>query len=72
MDARTNFYRPDVRENATYVRAARIFNEKREILQKLSELNRELRDLQDTDADAVAAARTDVPFRNRPGRTKGK
>jgi len=72
MDTRTNFVRADARATDTYLRATTIFNEKRELLSKLSSLNQEFRDLQHLDADAVAAARIDVPFRNAPGRRKSK
>jgi len=68
----TQFYRPDFQATTPYERAAIIFNKKREVLRKLSELNRELRELQNTDADAVATARGDVPVRHRPGRSKQK
>lgn len=70
MDTRTIFLKADVRASATYARATLIFNQKRELLARLSTINQELRELQRLDADAVAAARIDVPFRNRPGRKK--
>jgi hypothetical protein len=70
MDTRTKFLRPDVRDTVIYTRATIIFTEKREMLSKLSLLNQELRELQHQDADAVAAARIDIPFRNSPGRKK--
>ena len=72
MDARTNFLRSDARVSASYARAVNIFAEKREIFARLGELNRELRELQHLDADAVAAARIDIPFRSSPGRKKSK
>jgi hypothetical protein len=69
MDVRTHL-RADARSSAHYARAAIIFNEKREILRRLSELNLELRNLTEQDADAVTAARMDVPFRHPAGRPK--
>lgn len=70
MDARHHLLRPDARINASYARAAIIFNEKREIYYRLSELNLELRNLVEQDADAVKAARMDVPFRHPDRRSK--
>ena len=55
---------------ATYEKAVAYFGEKREILERLSQINRELRKLQTLDADIVAEALADVPFRKSPGRTK--
>lgn len=49
-----------------------LFNEKREVFAKLSEINRKLRDLHEQSPDAVVAARNDVPFRNPPGRQKAE
>jgi hypothetical protein len=65
MDIRVHLLRPDARATPAYARATTIFIEKRELL-----LNRELRELSNVDADAVAAARIDVPFRGTPGRQK--
>jgi len=45
MDTRTHFLRADARATETYLRATKIFNEKRELLVKLNSLNQELRDL---------------------------
>jgi hypothetical protein len=70
MDAEHHFLRWDARTNAPYARAAVIFNEKTAILCRLSELNLELRNLVEQDADAVTAARMDVPFRHPAGRPK--
>jgi hypothetical protein len=70
MGAINHLLRADARTNASYARAARIFNEKREIFRKLSELNRELLNLAEQDADAVTAARIDVPFRYPDGHRK--
>jgi hypothetical protein len=70
MDAKHHLLKPDARTNASYARAAIIFNEKREIYHRLSELNVELRSLVQQDADAVTAARLDVPFRHPDGRSK--
>ena len=69
MDVR-NRLRADARSSACYERAVVIFNEKREILRRLSELHLELRGLTEQDADAVTAARMDVPFRHPAGRPK--
>lgn len=54
----------------TYEKAAAYFAEKREILERLNEINRELRKLHKSDAYIVAVALDDVPFRNKPGRRK--
>ena len=70
MNTKANCLRADARATDTYLRAKKIFDEKRELLSKLSLLNQKLRDLQYLDADAVTAARLDVPFRNAPGRRK--
>ncbi len=70
MDTRTKFLRPDARDTVIYTCATIIFNEKREMLSKLSLLKQELRELQHQDVDAVAAARIDIPFRNSPGRKR--
>jgi hypothetical protein len=70
MNAKHHLLRLDVRINASYARAAIIFNEKREIYDRLSELNFELRSLVQQDADAVTAARLDVPFRHPDKRSK--
>jgi hypothetical protein len=70
MESGHHLLRCDARANALYTRAASIFNEKREILRRLSELHLELRSLAEQDADAVTAARMDVPFRHPAGRPK--
>lgn len=70
MDTRVQFLRPDARTTPAYARAKTIFNEKRELFIKMNELNRELREISQDDADAVTAARLDVPFRRTPGRQK--
>lgn len=54
----------------TYEKAVAYFAEKRAILKRLNEINRELRKLHELDADIVAVALDDVPFRNSPGRRK--
>jgi hypothetical protein len=59
-----------VRTTDAYSQARSLFDEKREVFLRLSEINRRLRDLQEQAPDAVVAARTDVPFRNPPGRQK--
>jgi hypothetical protein len=63
MDLRSHF-RPDERCSTSYERATIIFNGKREIFRRLSELNLELRNLAAQYAGAVIAARIDVPFRH--------
>lgn len=55
---------------ATYEKAVAYFAEKRAILERLNQINRELRKLHKLDADIVAVALDDVPFRNAPGRRK--
>lgn len=70
MGTRAEFLRPDARASTIYTRATIIFNEKREMLTKLSVLNHDLRRLQRQDADAVAAARVNIPFRNWASRKK--
>lgn len=52
------------------MRATTIFDEKRELLVQLTELDRQRRDLQHLDADAVA--RIHYPFRGRPCRKRGQ
>lgn len=59
-----------LRSTDAYGKAKVLFNEKREVFLKLTEINRKLRDLHSESPDAVIAARNDVPFRNRPGRQK--
>ena len=59
-----------VRSTDAYSQARSLFDEKREVFLRLGEINRRLRDLQERDPDAVVAARSDVPFRNPPGRQK--
>lgn len=59
-----------VRMTDAYSEARSLFDEKREVFLRLSEINRRLRDLQEHDPDAVVTARCDVPFRNPPGRQK--
>jgi len=59
-----------VRTTDAYSQARVLFDEKREVFLRLSEINRRLRDLQELAPDAVIAARSDVPFRNPPGRQK--
>lgn len=59
-----------VRATDAYSQARSLFDEKREVFLRLGEINRRLRDLQERDPDAVVAARSDVPFRNPPGRQK--
>jgi hypothetical protein len=59
-----------VRATDAYSQARSLFDEKREVFLRLGEINRRLRDLQERDPDAVVVARSDVPFRNPPGRQK--
>ena len=59
-----------VRLSEAYIRARTLFDEKREVFSRLSEINRKLRDLHEEAPEAVVAARNDVPFRNPPGRQK--
>ena len=59
-----------VRATEAYSQARSLFDEKREVFLRLGEINRRLRDLQERAPDAVVAARSDVPFRNLPGRQK--
>ena len=61
-----------VRMTDAYSQARSLFDEKREVFLRLSEINRRLRDLQEQEPDAVVAARSDVPFRNPPGRQKSE
>ena len=61
-----------VRSTDAYSQARSLFDEKREVFLRLGEINRRLRDLQERDPDAVVAARSDVPFRNPPGRQKSE
>jgi hypothetical protein len=61
-----------VRSTDAYSQARSLFDEKREVFLRLGEINRRLRDLQELAPDAVVAARTDVPFRNPPGRQKSE
>ena len=67
-------YKNDIDENAchtiTYSEAASFFKEKRELLERLNEINSGLRRLQQQNPDAVAEARMDVPFRDLLGRKK--
>jgi hypothetical protein len=67
MDAKPLILRLDVRESPAYARAVKILSEKREVLCKLNELNRELRCLSNQDVGAVAAARLDISFRSPSG-----
>lgn len=64
MDTKLYPLRSDARESPAYARAVVIFKEKREVLCKLNELNRELRHLSSQNADAVTAARLDISFRS--------
>lgn len=57
-------------QTTTYARAEALLNEKREMLERLNEINRELRILVIRNSDAVAAARTTIPIRKPPGRKK--
>jgi len=59
-----------VRTTDAYSEARSLFDEKREVFLRLGEINRRLRDLQEHAPDAVVTARSDVPFRNPPGRQK--
>lgn len=59
-----------VRATDAYSQARSLFDEKRAVFMKLSEINRKLRDLREQEPDAVLAARDDVPFRNPRGRQK--
>ena len=61
-----------VRMTHAYSQARSLFDEKREVFLRLSEINRRLRNLQEQEPDAVVAARSDVPFRNPPGRQKSE
>jgi hypothetical protein len=61
-----------VRMTDAYSEARSLFDEKREVFLRLSEINRRLRDLQEHAPDAVVTARSDVPFRNPPGRQKSE
>ncbi len=61
-----------VRMTDAYSQARSLFDEKREVFLRLSEINRKLRDLQEQEPDAVVTARSDVPFRNPPGRQKSE
>lgn len=61
-----------VRMTDAYSRARSLFDEKREVFLRLGEINRKLRDLQEQEPDAVVTARSDVPFRNPPGRQKSE
>jgi len=53
-----------------YKKAVVYLTEKREILTRLNEINCELRKLHKLDAEIIAVAQDDVPFRNTPGRKK--
>jgi hypothetical protein len=59
-----------LRSTDAYGKARLLFNEKREVFQRLNEINKKLRDLNTESPEAVIAARNDVPFRNPPGRQK--
>jgi len=59
-----------LRTTDAYSEARSLFDEKREVFLRLGEINRRLRDLQEHAPDAVVTARSDVPFRNPPGRQK--
>lgn len=59
-----------LRSTDAYEKAKLLFDEKREVFSKLTEINKKLRDLQIESPEAVVAARNDVPFRNPPGRQK--
>lgn len=61
-----------VRMTDAYSQARSLFDEKREVFLRLSEINRKLRDLQEQEPGAVITARCDVPFRNPPGRQKSE
>jgi hypothetical protein len=71
MDAKPPSLKPDARETPAYTRAIKICKDKREVLCKLNELNRELKHLSSQDADAVTAARLNISFRSpRGGKTR--
>lgn len=54
-------------QTVMYSKAATLFEQKRELMKRLNEINRTVRDLRQQNADAVSVARADVPFRNTPG-----
>jgi hypothetical protein len=66
-----NVYKPvdhSLRLSSEYVEARSLFEEKREAMARVAEIDRALRRLQDEDSDAVAAARIEIPFRRPRGR----
>ena len=58
---------PSLRSRADYYEAKSLFEDKRDTLARVGEIDRALRTLRSENPEAVEAARADVPFRRSHG-----